>query len=227
MREQSEHEDFDSDMEYTFDSSPFQPSIRTKTGTPLQQQGHGYSGKGHGQRTVPPLQPQPQPQAQSPARPDSHITIEEATSISPDRYTEMWDEMDISASFSAQLYPENDIIGQKLVQLVTHLQAEHFYVVAAGEADHVLTIYGFASGFKKSEEGEGRGHEDSNLDDSMHLGITSVCFLMELKIHTDSSVHPQGLWSFECTCKCSSPPPASAVFIKMMLLGDCLQLVKS
>jgi hypothetical protein len=153
---------------------------------------------------------------------DDHVTIEEATSISPDRYTEMWDEMDVSASFSAQLYPENDIIEKKLVQLVTHLQAENFYVVAAGEAENVLTIYGFASGFKKSD-----GVSDSSgVDDSMHLGVTAVYFLMELKINTDSRTHPQGLWSFECNCKCSAPT-SSAVFIKMMLLGDCLHLVKS
>lgn len=203
-------------MEYTFDS-PFQPSIRTKTGTPLQHQS---------QKTIPhPPSQSPQPSVQSPAHEGSHLSIEQATSISPDRYTELWDEMDVSASFSAQLYPENDIIEHKLVQLVTHLQGEHFYIVAAGEADHVLTIYGFASGFKKTEDGAG-GHEDSNMDDSMRLGITAVSFLMELKIHTDSSAHPQGLWSFECNCKCTSPP-SSAVFIKMMLLGDCLQLVKN
>jgi hypothetical protein len=202
-----QYDDIDSDVEYTFDS-PYQPKIRTKTGTPIQKQAL---------KPLPPVR-----QSQPPPAPP-HITIEEATSISPDRYTEMWDEMDVSASFSAQLYPEDDILEHKLVQLVSHLQAEKFFVVAAGEADHVLTIYGFASGFKKSQE---ESAEESNMDESMRLGITAVNFLMELKIHTDSSSHPQGLWSFECSCKCSSPS-SSAVFIKMMLLGDCLQLVKS
>lgn len=171
---------------------------------------------------MPPVgQPRP-PERAKPDNSEGHITIEEATSISPDRYTEMWDEMDVSASFSAQLYPENDIIEKKLVQLVTHLQAENFYVVAAGQADNVMTIYGFASGFKKSTGAS----NDMDIDGSIRLGVTAVYFLMELKINTDSSLHPQGLWSFECNCKCNSPP-SNSVFIKMMLLGDCLRLVKS
>lgn len=201
--------DTESDVEYAFDS-PYQPKIRTKTGTPIQK------------HVLKPLPPVSRPPPFREKRIESHITIEEAASIAPDKFTEMWEEMETSASFSAQLHPENDIVDQKLVQLVSHLQGEKFYVVAAGEADSTLTIYGFASGFKKTEESD----NGSNMDDSMRLGITAVSFLMELKIHTDSSLHPQGLWSFECTCKCSSPP-ASAVFIKMMLLGDCLCLVKS
>jgi hypothetical protein len=208
-------------MEHTLDS-PYQQPITNKSGFPIQKQMMP--------KPLPPVAPPPNHFSHSPSRPSlsplpapqSHITIEDGTSISPDRYTDMWDEMDISASFSAQLHPENNIIEQKLVQLVTHLQTEKFFVVAAGEADNLLTIYGFASGFKKSDTAT----EDSNLDDSMRLGITAVYFLMELKINTDSSLHPQGLWSFECTCKCSHPT-SSAVFIKMMLLGDCLHLVKS
>mmetsp|Transcript_6775 Transcript_6775/g.13033 ORF Transcript_6775/g.13033 Transcript_6775/m.13033 type:complete len:1043 (+) Transcript_6775:153-3281(+) len=216
----NDQSNIDSDTEYTFDS-PYQPKIRTKTGTPIQKQGL---------KPLPPVGSRPQVRPPEHAKPthrnlerDDHITIEEATTISPDRYTEMWDEMEVSASFSAQLYPENDIINEKLVQLVSHLQRENFFVVAAGEADHVITIYGFASGFKKCDPNA--SSDDKDLDGSMRLGVSAVYFLMELKIHTDSSLHPQGLWSFECNCKCSSPP-SNPVFIKMMLLGDCLQLVK-
>ena len=147
--------------------------------------------------------------------------MEDGSSISPDRFTEMWDGMDVTSSFTAQLHQEDVTINQKLMQLVTHLQSEKFHVVAAGESEGVITVYGFASGFKKTDD-----NDLKSMDDSLKLGVTSVCFLMELRVNTDSGSNPPGLWSFECNCKCTHTQ-ASAVFIKMMLLGDCLQLVKN
>lgn len=149
------------------------------------------------------------------------IILEENTSISPDRYTEMWDDMEVAASFSAELHAESGTCDEKLVELVHHLQSEKFYVVAAGETHRVITIYGFASGFKKMMGSS----EVSVLDDSMRLGVSSVYFLMELKINTDPDRNSEGKWHFECSCKCNLHE-ACPFFIRMMLLGDCLQLIK-
>jgi len=153
---------------------------------------------------LPPLQ-------KLPDRVEDGIVIDRNTNISPGQYTKMWDTLGSSASFSARLYPEYDAADLKIVQLVEHLQNENFYIVAAGQNEGVATLYGFASGYMRGGEEE--------------MSIETVYFLLELKIFMDGSSE-DGLWTMTCEGKCTHPS-SSPTFIKMMLLGDVLQLAST
>jgi hypothetical protein len=145
------------------------------------------------------------------------VAIDDSTSISPDRFTELWESLDPLASFGSFLLPESTAPDQKLEQIVQHLHRNSFYVIAAGLVDSTATLYGFISGTKRI------------LVPGMEPVDTSVYFFLELKVYlavavrgSTSGAAPAESWSFECVCKCTDPE-VSPLFIQRMHLGDIFQ----
>lgn len=143
---------------------------------------------------------------------DRMITIDDSTSISPDRFTELWETLLPSATFGSLLLAESrSEQQQKLTQVINHLQQHYFYIVAAGQVGSTITIYAFHSGYVHTPE-----------------DILDIYFLMELKIYfnppniSSGDEYNSDFWSFDCVCKCTNPA-VSSVFIRLMHLGDIFQ----
>jgi hypothetical protein len=153
------------------------------------------------------------------------VAIEESTSISPDRFTELWESLEPLASFGSFLLPEPIAPDQKLEQIVQHLHRNSFYVIAAGLVDSTATLYGFLSGAKRLVVTGGEG-EAVAVE-------TGIYFFLELKVYFTEAMDGGASgetgaesWSFECVCK-STDPEVSPLFIQRMHLGDIFQQYQS
>lgn len=145
------------------------------------------------------------------------VVTGDSTSISPDRFAELWESLEPLASFGSLILRESIAADQKLEQIVQHLHRNSFYVIAAGLVDSIATLYGFICGTKQLLAPDGK------------IVDTSVYFFLEMKVRltgaADESTRgapPADSWSFECVCKCTDPE-VSPLFIQRMHLGDIFQ----
>ena len=131
------------------------------------------------------------------------IIIEELTSITPEYFTELWNNLSASITFNSFLNNENTTIENKLNEIIQHFTNNLFYIVAAGQIETIVTIYGFISGTQVF------GNETINF-----------YFLFEFKLDFND------VWKFDCICKCTDGNLIGSV-IQRMHLGDIFQQVNN
>lgn len=129
------------------------------------------------------------------------INVDELTSITPEYFTELWNNLQISITFSSLLQNEDTTIENKLNDIIQHFTNNLFYIVAAGQIETTVTVYGFLSGNKVF------ANENVNF-----------YFLFEFKLDFTN------IWQFECTCKCTDND-TSGFIIQRMHLGDIFQQI--
>lgn len=129
------------------------------------------------------------------------IIVDDLTSITPDYFTELWNTLPISITFNSLLQNEDIPIDNKLTDIIQHFTNNLFYIVAAGQIENIVTLYGFISGNKVFT------NENINF-----------YFLFEFKLDFSN------IWKFECICKCTENE-VTGFIIQRMHLGDIFQQI--